>query len=108
MLWAIELIRPDGSGEPFDADDRHAIPTGREMPPSLFVVQEAFKRGALLAAGPPNTLRFGPSLAIKRSNARGRDRYSRRSAHRVGWVGSVGISQHSATIRLVVDPFSYP
>ena len=65
MLWAIELIRPDGSGEPFDADDRHAIPTGREMPPSLFVVQEAFKRGALLAAGPPNTLRFGPSLAIK-------------------------------------------
>ena len=29
LLWAVELVRPDGSGERFAPDDRHALPAGQ-------------------------------------------------------------------------------
>jgi taurine--2-oxoglutarate transaminase len=63
LLWAVELVRPDGSGEPFVPSDRHAIPAGRGFSPSLFVAGECAKRGVALATAPPNTLRIGPPLA---------------------------------------------
>lgn len=65
MLWAVELVRPDGSGERFLKDDRYALPTGQDtFWPSLFVAGECAKRGVALATAPPNTLRLGPSLAV--------------------------------------------
>jgi taurine--2-oxoglutarate transaminase len=60
LLWAIELRRSDGS-RVIEAD-RHFIPTGDVMTPSLFVAIEAAKRGMSIATAPPNTLRLGPSL----------------------------------------------
>jgi len=63
MLWAVELVRPDGSGVRFVEADRHAIPAGSGFSPSLFVAEECAKRGVALATAPPNTLRIGPSLA---------------------------------------------
>jgi taurine---2-oxoglutarate transaminase len=63
LLWAVELVRPDGSGERFVPDDRHALPTGRGgFSPSLFLAEECVKRGVALATAPPNTLRLGPPL----------------------------------------------
>jgi taurine--2-oxoglutarate transaminase len=65
LLWAVELVRPDGSGRRFVEADRYAIPTGSDtFWPSLFVAGEAAKHGLALATAPPNTLRLGPSLAI--------------------------------------------
>src|SRR5205814_849822 len=40
LLWALELVRPDGSGEQFVAADRHLIPTGSDFSASFFVAQE--------------------------------------------------------------------
>jgi taurine--2-oxoglutarate transaminase len=68
LLWAIELVRPDGSGEQFVPDDRHVIPTGSVFSPSFFVAQECAKRGVALATAPPNTLRLGPPLATSEKN----------------------------------------
>lgn len=64
LLWAVELVRPDGSGEPFSADDRHLIPTGHGLSASMFVATAAARAGLAIATAPPNTLRLGPSLAI--------------------------------------------
>jgi taurine--2-oxoglutarate transaminase len=65
MLWAVELVRPDGSGRRFVPSDRYSIPTGSDLFwPSVFVAGECAKRGLALATAPPNTLRLGPSLAI--------------------------------------------
>jgi taurine---2-oxoglutarate transaminase len=66
LLWAVELVKPDGSGERFVPLDRHAIPTGEQFWPSFFVAGECAKRGVALATAPPNTLRLGPSLAATR------------------------------------------
>jgi taurine--2-oxoglutarate transaminase len=64
LLWAVELVRPDGSGERFVPDDRHASPAGLTgFSPSLFVAAECAKHGVALATAPPNTLRLGPPLA---------------------------------------------
>jgi taurine---2-oxoglutarate transaminase len=64
LLWAVELVRPDGSGRRFVPDDRHALPTGPPaFTPSHFVAAECAKRGVMLATAPPNTLRLGPPLA---------------------------------------------
>jgi taurine--2-oxoglutarate transaminase len=64
LLWAVELVRPDGSGERFVPDDRHALPAGPPpFAPSYFVAAECAKRGVALATAPPNTLRLGPPLA---------------------------------------------
>ena len=68
LLWAIELVRPDGSGEQFAPDDRHAIPTGSGFSPSFFVASECAKRGVALATAPPNTLRIGPPLATTKEH----------------------------------------
>ena len=63
MLWAVELVRPDGSGERFAPDDRHALPAGDPgFSPSYFLAGECAKRGVALATAPPNTLRIGPPL----------------------------------------------
>jgi 4-aminobutyrate aminotransferase-like enzyme len=63
LLWAVELVRPDGSGERFVPDDRHALPSGHGgFSPSLFLAEECVKRGVALATAPPNTLRLGPPL----------------------------------------------
>jgi taurine--2-oxoglutarate transaminase len=63
LLWAVELVRPDGSGERFVPDDRHASPAGSGgFSPSLFLAAECAKRGVALATAPPNTLRLGPPL----------------------------------------------
>lgn len=66
LLWAVELVKPDGSGERFVPLDRHAIPAGDQFWPSLFIAGECAKRGVALATAPPNTLRLGPSLAAGR------------------------------------------
>jgi taurine--2-oxoglutarate transaminase len=63
LLWAVELVRPDGSGERFVPEDRHLIPTGTGgFSPSLFVAAECARHGVALATAPPNTLRLGPPL----------------------------------------------
>jgi taurine--2-oxoglutarate transaminase len=63
LLWAVELVRPDGSGRRFVPDDRHALPVGpAEFSPSFFLAEECAKRGVALATAPPNTLRLGPPL----------------------------------------------
>jgi taurine--2-oxoglutarate transaminase len=63
LLWAVELVRPDGSGERFAPDDRHALPAGQPgFSPSYFLAEECAKRGVALATAPPNTLRIGPPL----------------------------------------------
>jgi taurine--2-oxoglutarate transaminase len=63
LLWAVELVRPDGSRRRFVPDDRHVLPTGRGgFSPSLFLAEECAKRGVALATAPPNTLRLGPPL----------------------------------------------
>jgi taurine--2-oxoglutarate transaminase len=63
LLWAVELVRPDGSGERFVPDDRHASPAGPHgFSPSLFLAGECARRGVALATAPPNTLRLGPPL----------------------------------------------
>jgi len=63
LLWAVELVRPDGSGERFVPADRHALPVGpNQFSPSYFVARECAKRGVALATAPPNTLRLGPPL----------------------------------------------
>ena len=64
LLWAVELVRPDGSGQPFVTDDRHSIPVGDALAPSQFVAALARRHGMALATAPPNTLRIGPSLAV--------------------------------------------
>jgi taurine--2-oxoglutarate transaminase len=64
LLWAVELVRPDGSGQPFVADDRHAIPNGTGLTPSLYVAAVARSLGMQIATAPPNTLRIGPSLCV--------------------------------------------
>ena len=63
LLWALELVRPDGSGAQFAPDDRHAIPTGESFSPSFYVAQQCADRGVALATAPPNTLRIGPPLS---------------------------------------------
>jgi taurine---2-oxoglutarate transaminase len=69
LLWAVELVRPDGSGERFVPDDRHVIPTGEPgFTPSFFVAAECAKRGVALATAPPNTLRLGPPLNTTREH----------------------------------------
>ena len=69
LLWAVELVRPDGSGERFAPDDRHALPAGKhEFSPSLFLAGECAKRGVALATAPPNTLRIGPPLSTTEAN----------------------------------------
>jgi taurine--2-oxoglutarate transaminase len=63
LLWAIELVRPDGSGERFAPGDRHTLPTGSGgFSPTLFLAHECAERGVALATAPPNTLRLGPPL----------------------------------------------
>lgn len=63
LLWAVELVRPDGSGERFVPDDRHALPAGpQRFSPSSFIAAECAKHGVALATAPPNTLRLGPPL----------------------------------------------
>jgi taurine--2-oxoglutarate transaminase len=63
LLWAVELVRPDGSGERFVPDDRHALPAGPPaFSPSFFVAAECARHGVALATAPPNTLRLGPPL----------------------------------------------
>jgi taurine--2-oxoglutarate transaminase len=63
LLWAVELVRPDGSGERFAPDDRHGLPSGPPtFSPSFFLAGECEKRGVALATAPPNTLRVGPPL----------------------------------------------
>lgn len=63
LLWAVELVRPDGSGERFVPEDRHALPAGPPtFSPSFFVARECAKHGVALATAPPNTLRLGPPL----------------------------------------------
>jgi len=63
LLWAVELVRPDGSGERFVPADRHALPAGPHgFSPSFFLAGECAKRGVALATAPPNTLRLGPPL----------------------------------------------
>ncbi len=63
LLWAVELVKPDGSGERFVPDDRHLIPAGPGgFSPSLFVATECARHGVALATAPPNTLRLGPPL----------------------------------------------
>jgi taurine--2-oxoglutarate transaminase len=63
LLWAVELVRPDGSGERFAPDDRHTIPTASAgFSPTLFVAEQCAARGIALATAPPNTLRIGPPL----------------------------------------------
>ena len=63
LLWAVELVRPDGSGERFAPDDRHGLPSGdHSFSPSFFLAGECEKRGVALATAPPNTLRVGPPL----------------------------------------------
>ena len=69
LLWAVELVRPDGSGERFVPDDRHASPAGSHgFSPSLFLAGECAKRGVALATAPPNTLRIGPPLATTKDH----------------------------------------
>lgn len=64
LLWAVELVRPDGSGERFVPEDRHLISTGRGgFSPSFFVAAECLQHGVALATAPPNTLRLGPPLS---------------------------------------------
>jgi taurine--2-oxoglutarate transaminase len=64
LLWAVELVRPDGSGERFVPEDRHLIPTGTGgFSPSFFVAAECARHGVALATAPPNTLRLGPPLS---------------------------------------------
>jgi taurine--2-oxoglutarate transaminase len=63
LLWAIELVRPDGSGERFAPDDRHTLPTASAgFSPTLFVGEKCAQRGIAIATAPPNTLRIGPPL----------------------------------------------
>ena len=69
LLWAVELVRPDGSGERFVAEDRHLIPTGTGgFSPSLFIAAECARQGVALATAPPNTLRLGPPLTTTSEN----------------------------------------
>ncbi len=69
LLWAVELVRPDGSGERFVPDDRHASPAGPGgFSPSSFLAGECAKRGVALATAPPNTLRLGPPLTTTEEN----------------------------------------
>jgi taurine--2-oxoglutarate transaminase len=68
LLWAIELRRADGS-RVIEAD-RHFIPTGDVLTPSLFVAIEAAKHGMSIATAPPNTLRLGPSLVASEETLR--------------------------------------
>jgi taurine--2-oxoglutarate transaminase len=69
LLWAVELVRPDGSGERFVPEDRHALPTGEPaFAPSFFIAAECAKRGVALATAPPNTLRLGPPLSTTTEN----------------------------------------
>lgn len=69
LLWAVELVRPDGSGQRFVPDDRHASPAGPGgFSPSLFLAGECAKRGVALATAPPNTLRLGPPLSTTEEN----------------------------------------
>jgi taurine--2-oxoglutarate transaminase len=68
LLWAIELRRQDGS-RVIEAD-RHFIPTGDVLTPSLFVAIEAAKHGMSIATAPPNTLRLGPSLVASEETLR--------------------------------------
>ena len=47
LLWAVELVRADGSGERFVPDDRHTLPTGRGgFSPSLFLAEECASAGS--------------------------------------------------------------
>jgi taurine--2-oxoglutarate transaminase len=63
LLWAVELVRPDGSGQRFVPADRHALPAGPpQFSPSFFLAQECARHGVALATAPPNTLRLGPPL----------------------------------------------
>ena len=69
LLWAVELVRPDGSGERFVPDDRHASPAGPAgFSPSFFIAAECAKQGVALATAPPNTLRLGPPLTTTERN----------------------------------------
>lgn len=68
LLWAIELRRSDGTR--VIQQDRHLIPTGDVLTPSLFVAIEAAKRGMSIATAPPNTLRLGPSLVATEETLR--------------------------------------
>lgn len=70
LMLAVELVRPDGSEQPFVPDDRHGIPVGTGLPPSMFVAKQCFKRGMILATAPPNTLRVGPALTIDEGTIR--------------------------------------
>jgi taurine--2-oxoglutarate transaminase len=61
LLWAVELVRPDGTR--FVPDDRHASPAGPPgFSPSFFLAEACARRGVALATAPPNTLRLGPPL----------------------------------------------
>ena len=83
LLWAVELVRPDGSGERFVPDDRHASPAGPHgFSPSLFLAGECAKRGVALATAPPNTLRLGPPADDDRGEHRPRHRGAPRGARR--------------------------
>ena len=69
LLWAVELVRPDGSGERFVPEDRHLIPTGTGgFSPSLYIAAECARQGVALATAPPNTLRLGPPLTTTTEN----------------------------------------
>ena len=69
LLWAVELVRPDGSGERFVPEDRHLVPSGPAgFSPSLFVAAECARHGVALATAPPNTLRLGPPLSTTVEN----------------------------------------
>ncbi len=61
LLWAVELVRPDGGR--FAPDDRHTLPSGTPgFSPSYFLAEACARRGVALATAPPNTLRLGPPL----------------------------------------------
>jgi taurine--2-oxoglutarate transaminase len=88
LLWAVELVRPDGSGKPFVPDDRHLIPVGNDLTPSMFVARAAARAGMAIATAPPNTLRLGPPLAIDEQTLReGVELLDKALSELDGWSG---------------------
>ncbi len=91
LLWAVELVRPDGSGERFVPADRHLVPSGPAgFSPSLFVAAECARHGVALATAPPNTLRLGPPLSTTVENIDSRHRRAGRGLHRARPARSPG------------------
>jgi taurine--2-oxoglutarate transaminase len=65
LMWAIELVRDQKTGEPFVAADRDAVLTGDlSRHPNQIVLSHCWKRGLLVGGYSPNVVQLTPPLIV--------------------------------------------